>query len=71
MGRAQKKYSFPASIRETRVYWSDAYALDRSRALYAHAAAGPEYAYPACLQDQHEPFKRSFLSTVPCDPTVL
>ena len=26
-------------------------ALERSRALYAHAAAGPEYAYPACLDD--------------------
>lgn len=24
-------------------------AFDRSRALYAQAAAGPEYEYPACL----------------------
>ena len=29
---------------------STAYALVRSRDLYAHAAAGPEKAYPACLQ---------------------
>lgn len=25
------------------------FALERSRHLYAHAAAGPEYEYPACL----------------------
>ena len=25
------------------------HALLRSHALYAHAAAGPEYEYPACL----------------------
>lgn len=25
------------------------YALERSRDLYAHAAAAPEYEYPACL----------------------
>ena len=29
----------------------DAYAFDKSSALYAHAAAGPEYEYPACLRE--------------------
>jgi len=27
-------------------------ALERSRDLYAHAAAGPEYEYPACLRQR-------------------
>lgn len=26
------------------------YALDKSSDAYAHAAVGPEYAYPACLE---------------------
>lgn len=34
------------------------YHLDQSSALYAHAAAGPEYAYPACLQKHELTFLR-------------
>lgn len=46
------------SVESQRVALSCTYALDRSRALYAYAAHGPEYAYPAWLRRQYERKRR-------------
>jgi hypothetical protein len=38
------------------------YILDTGIAAYAHAAAGPEYEYPACLSQFREPLIYAFFS---------